>query len=110
VSPHRQSVEWFAKANNQSTFLIHANYRKLPRMSLSPKPNTELSTIIRMAWEDRTTFDEIREKTGLCEADVIRTMRRALKPSSFRLWRQRVTGRVTKHRAQLAARMHVPEC
>lgn len=74
-----------------------------------PNPNTEISAVIRMAWEDRTTFDEIREKTGLVEADVIRIMRGELKPSSFRLWRKRVSGRVTKHRARLTARMFVPE-
>ena len=76
---------------------------------ITPKATTEISTVIRMAWEDRTTFDEIREKTGYSEADVIRTMRTELKPSSFRLWRKRVTGRVTKHRSKLAARMWVPE-
>lgn len=54
--------------------------------------------IIRMAWEDRTTFDEIHEKTGFTEADVIKLMRAELKPSSFRLWRKRVSGRITKHR------------
>lgn len=31
----------------------------------------ERDKIIRMAWEDRTTFDEIEKKTGLKEADVI---------------------------------------
>jgi uncharacterized protein (TIGR03643 family) len=59
--------------------------------------------IIRMAWEDRTTFDEIREKTGFAEADVINLMRKELKPSSFRMWRKRVTGRLTKHRKLLKA-------
>ena len=54
--------------------------------------------IIRMAWEDRCTFDEIKEKTGYPEADVIKLMRKEMKPSSFRMWRKRVTGRVTKHR------------
>ena len=78
-------------------------------MSTTSKPEIEISSIIRMAWEDRTTFDEIREKTGFSEADVIRTMRRELKPSSFRLWRARITGRVTKHRAKLAARLQVLE-
>lgn len=54
--------------------------------------------IIRLAWEDRTTFEEIKEKTGLSENEVIAVMRRNLKPGSFRLWRKRVTGRITKHR------------
>ena len=57
-----------------------------------------LSAIIRMAWEDRTTFDEIKSKTGFSEKDVIKLMRTSLKPAGFRRWRKRVTGRVTKHR------------
>jgi uncharacterized protein (TIGR03643 family) len=54
--------------------------------------------IIRLAWEDRTTFEEIKEKTGLSEKEVIAVMRQNLKPGSFRLWRERVSGRITKHR------------
>jgi len=42
------------------------------------------SLIIRMAWEDRTTFEEIREKTGFSEREVIQLMRKSLKPGSFR--------------------------
>ena len=57
----------------------------------------ETNAIIRMAWEDRTTFDEILKKTGLPEAQVIKVMRKNLKPSSFRMWRKRVSGRITKH-------------
>ena len=60
--------------------------------------DTEANVVVRMAWEDRTTFDQIKERTGLCEADAIKIMRRELKPSSFRLWRKRVSGRITKHR------------
>ncbi|MCX8494934.1 MAG: TIGR03643 family protein [Akkermansiaceae bacterium] len=58
----------------------------------------ERDRIIRMAWEDRTTFEEIEKKTGLNEAQVIKLMRNELKPSSFRMWRKRVSGRITKHR------------
>lgn len=57
----------------------------------------EVSGIIRMAWEDRTSFEEIKKKTGLVEADVIKLMRREMKPSSYRMWRKRVSGRKTKH-------------
>lgn len=59
---------------------------------------TNTNQIIRLAWEDRTTFEEIESRTGLCEKEVIKVMRRELKPSGFRRWRKRVTGRVTKHR------------
>lgn len=58
---------------------------------------SEQSRIIEMAWEDRTPFEAIETLYGLSEKNVIRLMRKALKPVSFRLWRERVTGRNTKH-------------
>jgi uncharacterized protein (TIGR03643 family) len=62
-----------------------------------PPPGTD-DWVIWAAWADRVSFDEIHERTGLAEKDVIRLMRRSLKPSSFRLWRKRVSGRGSKHR------------
>lgn len=59
----------------------------------------DISLIIQMAWEDRTTFETIKERTGLSESDVIRLMRNQLTPSSFKMWRKRMKGRVTKHRS-----------
>jgi uncharacterized protein (TIGR03643 family) len=59
----------------------------------------DVSAVIQMAWEDRTTFETIYERMGLTETDVIRLMRTELNPSSFRLWRMRMKGRTTKHRA-----------
>jgi uncharacterized protein (TIGR03643 family) len=59
----------------------------------------DISFVIQMAWEDRTSFETIKERVGLTEADVIRLMRSELKPPSFRMWRKRMTGRATKHRA-----------
>lgn len=53
--------------------------------------------IIEMAWEDRTPFDAILLQFGIKEQEVIELMRRNLKPSSWRLWRERVQGRATKH-------------
>lgn len=53
--------------------------------------------IIEMAWEDRTTFDAIRVQFGLKEQEVTDLMRIEMKPSSFRMWRERVQGRKTKH-------------
>lgn len=53
--------------------------------------------IIEMAWEDRTTFDAILMQFGLNEQEVIDLMRSEMKPSSFRMWRERVQGRKTKH-------------
>lgn len=68
------------------------------RLDFCQMNDQQRNQIIRMAWEDRTTFDEIFEKTGHLEKDVIKLMRASLKPSSFRMWRKRVSGRITKHR------------
>jgi uncharacterized protein (TIGR03643 family) len=60
-------------------------------------PEADISRVIEMAWEDRTPFDAIAGAYGLTEADVIALMRANLKRSSFKMWRQRVGGRHTKH-------------
>lgn len=56
-----------------------------------------IDRIIEMAWEDRTPFEAIERQFGLLEKDVIALMRRQMKSSSFKMWRERVTGRKTKH-------------
>jgi len=59
----------------------------------------DISRIVEMAWEDRTPFDAILQSYGINESAVIDLMRQTMKPSSFRMWRKRVTGRATKHLA-----------
>ena len=67
-----------------------------PGNNLSP---ADQSRIIEMAWEDRTPFEAIDALYGLPESQVIALMRASLKPRAFRNWRQRVSGRTTKHGA-----------
>lgn len=55
------------------------------------------SEIVEMAWCDKTSFDDIFAITGLSEPEVIKIMRDTMKPSSFRMWRKRVSGRASKH-------------
>ncbi len=62
------------------------------------KSSVGTDAVIGMAWADRCSFEQIRKRTGLSESDVIKIMRRELKSGSFRCWRARVSGRVTKHR------------
>ena len=62
--------------------------------------DVQISRVIEMAWEDRTSFGAIEHSYGLDETGVIKLMRQELKPSSFRLWRQRVSNRATKHEAK----------
>ncbi|MBX2845343.1 MAG: TIGR03643 family protein [Saprospiraceae bacterium] len=59
----------------------------------------DIDRIIEMAWEDRTPFSAIEAQFGLSEQEVIKVMRKHMKASSFRMWRQRVQGRKTKHLA-----------
>ncbi len=57
----------------------------------------EVDRRIEMAWEDRTPCEAMFNQFGLTEKEVIIVMRNNLKSSSFKLWRQRVTGRKSKH-------------
>ena len=41
---------------------------------------------------------DLEKKTGKTESDVIKLMRKTLKPGSFRLWRKRVHNKSIKHR------------
>lgn len=69
----------------------------VPSAPIKEFTTAELSRIIEMAWEDRTPFEAIEQLYGLNESAVVQLMRRELKSSSFRLWRRRMAGRVTKH-------------
>ena len=62
----------------------------------------DLSRVIEMAWEDHTPFEAIEQLYGLSEPQVIVLIRQSMKPSSFRMWRKRVTGRASKHLARRA--------
>lgn len=64
---------------------------------MAEQDDARLSEIIELAWDDETSFDAIKEQTGLSENEVIWTMRRHMKPSSFRMWRKRVSGRASKY-------------
>ncbi|MDP5030713.1 MAG: TIGR03643 family protein [Paraglaciecola sp.] len=57
----------------------------------------DVSRVIEMAWEDRTPFDAIERLYGLDESAVINLMRKHLKSNTFKNWRERVSGRKTKH-------------
>ena len=59
-----------------------------------------LNRIIEMAWEDRTPFDVIYKEFDITQNELVSLMRNNLKPSSFKLWRKRVSGRKTKHIAK----------
>ncbi|MDC6478014.1 TIGR03643 family protein [Candidatus Pelagibacter sp.] len=56
----------------------------------NPEPEVnDPDWVIWAAWADRITFEEIEKKTGKTETEVIKIMRRSVKPTSFRLWRKK---------------------
>ena len=70
----------------------------------NPEPKIESPDwVIWAACADRITFEEIKSKTGKSENEVIKIMRKSLKPSSFRLWRKRVHSKSIKHRKKFEA-------
>ncbi|MDB0003586.1 TIGR03643 family protein [Alphaproteobacteria bacterium] len=56
-----------------------------------------IDNIIKLAWCDKTSFEKIKRIHGLNEGEVIKIMRNNLKLKSFKVWRQRVSGRTRKH-------------
>ncbi len=65
----------------------------------NPGPNVDdPDWIIWAAWTDRISFEEIEKKTGKTESEIIKIMRRSVKPISFRLWRKKVNQKSIKHR------------
>lgn len=66
--------------------------------------------IIEMAWEDRTPFEAIELQFGLTEQEVIKLMRRELKPSSWRLWRERAHQISHKHLKKRSSEMDRFKC
>ena len=69
------------------------------KAAMSLLSDADISRILEMAWEDRTSFEAIEVQFGLNESAVIALMRLQMKPSSFRMWRERMAGRLTKHAA-----------
>ena len=63
--------------------------------------NDNINSIIRLAWHDKTSFEEIKRQYGISEKEVIKIMRKYLKPNSFKNWRARVSGRKLKHEKKL---------
>lgn len=57
----------------------------------------DIDRVIKMAWEDKTTFDAIKIQFGLSENEVKAIMKKHLKFNSYKLWRERVSSCKTKH-------------
>ena len=76
---------------------LEAEVKRLKQSVTENLKPGDISRIIEMAWEDRTTFDAIEATFGLNQNQVEDLMRKNLKKSSYTLWRKRARGRKTKH-------------
>ena len=74
----------------------------IPAAPRSDDGKLTTSEIVAMAWDDETSFDDIKAQSGLKEQEVIKIMRTHMQPSSFRMWRKRVSGRASKHNAKMS--------
>ena len=91
----KKSINQFSKNNKK---FMKKGHSPITRVKNS-EPNIESPNwVIWAAWADRITFEEIKKKTGMTESEVIKVMRRTLKPNSFKLWRKRVRTKSLKHR------------
>lgn len=50
----------------------------------------EVDRLVRMGWEDRTTYEAIQKQFGFTENDFVRFMRSQLSRADFVRWRKRV--------------------
>jgi uncharacterized protein (TIGR03643 family) len=69
----------------------------------------QIDRIIQMAWEDRTSFDAIRDQFRLSPGEVIKLMRSEMTERSFKMWRKRTCGRTTKHEKKFDVRIDTKE-
>ena len=91
------------KDKNQKR-LFQQRIRKMKKKSqdkIDTLNEADLSHVIELGWRDEVSFDDIQMQTGLLEKEVIEIMRTNMKPSSFRMWRKRVSGRAQKHEKQI---------
>ena len=65
----------------------------------NPEPHiSDPAWFIWAAGANRFTFEEIENKAGKTEGEVIKIMKRSIKPFSFRFWRKRVNQKSIKHK------------
>lgn len=57
---------------------------------MSELTTEEVDRLVRMGWEDRTTFEAIAHQFGLSPNEFVKFMRHQLDDKAFRRWRRRV--------------------
>ncbi len=68
----------------------------MKKNKLNKLSSSNIDRIIALAWEDEVPFKSIKYQYGISESDVIKIMRKNIKRSSFKMWRKRVTSRISR--------------
>ena len=68
----------------------------MKKNKLNKLSSSNIDRIIALAWEDEVPFKSIKYQYGISESDIIKIMRKNIKRSSFKMWRKRVTIRISR--------------
>ncbi len=68
----------------------------MKKNKLNKLSSSNIDRIIALAWEDEVPFKSIKYQYGISESDIIKIMRKNIKRSSFKMWRKRVTSRISR--------------
>lgn len=60
------------------------------KLKIAALQDTEKDRLIRMGWEDRTTFEAIEKQFSLSPNEFVQFMRASLDQNSFKRWRRRI--------------------
>ena len=91
---------YFEKDSNRE---FNINKKKSVKKTNLIFSETDKNRLVEMTWQDRVSFDIIKELYGFTENEVKNMMSGdLLKRSSFKMWRKRVQGRATKHKLKVS--------
>gem|GEM_PF-319750 len=67
----------------------HLGISKQLREKWAQLSSVDCDRIVRMAWEDRTAFDNIQKQFGMSTNEIEKFMRTQLDEKSYKRWRKR---------------------
>ncbi|MEL0104547.1 MAG: TIGR03643 family protein, partial [Methylophilaceae bacterium] len=74
------------------TFFRKINPRKMKKFN-----EEDISRLIEMAWEDRTSLDAIKRTYGIDESELKIIMKNNLSMNAYKLWRKRMKNSHLRH-------------
>ncbi len=69
---------------------VHMGLSRLLKNKIDQLSPDDVDRLIRMGWEDRSTFDSIQTQFEITPNDFVKVMRHFLDRNAFNRWRRRV--------------------